>query len=374
MSHLLALGTAVPPYAYDQTEAVSFMTRLLGWQDYRQVRKLRVLFKQTQIKRRHSVLADFRLNGEARRLFAESEDLRPLPDIEQRMEIFRAEAPRLAAEAAQNCLKKVENQIAELNQSITHIITVSCTGLYAPGLEQDLVVRLGLQPDVTRFAVNFIGCYAAFHALKLANYICNADPKANVLIVSVELCSLHFQEIPDADNLTAAALFSDGAAAALVAGEDISHGLSHKLSLSSFETMILPEGKQDMSWELGKDGFLMRLSAYIPQLVKTGIGPVVMKILEKLWLEPQTIDHWCIHPGGRRILEVCEEELPLKENALSASYSVLGQYGNMSSATILFVLEKIWQEQLRWEQGEKLFLTGFGPGLTIEAGVMEVES
>ncbi len=373
MSYIISLGTAVPPYSYKQEDTGQFMTQLMGWQGTKEGRLLRALYRRTCISQRHFILPDFHLHNRDRRLFPNSEDMLPMPSLDDRLDIYRKEAGPLVLQAIEKCKQTLGLfEGKSLNDaSYTHLITVSCTGLHAPGLEFELVKKMGLRPDITRYAVNFMGCYAAFHALKLANTICLAEPEACVLIASVELCSLHFQKATDQDTLMANALFADGAASAIVVGETFAQKyVGKKLHMDTFLTRIMPQGEKDMSWRPAAKGFLMTLSAYIPRLVEEGIPQLVKEVFSKLGLTSEAIHHWGIHPGGRKILDVCQKVLNLSEHALEASYGVLASYGNMSAPTILFVLREIWEQQIKWEDKEKIFLTGFGPGLTMEAAVL----
>jgi predicted naringenin-chalcone synthase len=216
-----------------------------------------------------------------------------------------------------------------------------------------------LQKNIFRTSINFMGCYAAIHALKLANALCIAEPKAKVLIVCTELCTLHFQKEATADNITSSLLFADGAAAVLVCGDDTKEGLY----ISGFYSEVIPKGKRDMAWELSSSGFLMTLSGYVPELIEEDFQALVNRSLKNSNWELDNIDEWCIHPGGKKILEAVEHCIGLSKEKLKSSYNVLNGFGNMSSATILFVLKEIMQ---RSQKGKNIFASAFGPGLTVE--------
>jgi predicted naringenin-chalcone synthase len=227
-----------------------------------------------------------------------------------------------------------------------------------------LVSALGLSPGVVRTSVNFMGCYAAIHAMKMAHWICKAEPHAQVLIVCVELCTLHFQKDYSADNATSSLLFADGASAVLIAGEK--SGYRPQLKLCHFYSWVDTRGKNDMTWSLSSQGFRMTLSNYVPHLLQTDILPVVNQALSEMNAAPADVTHWCIHPGGKRILEVIGKQLQLSRNQLSDAYEILAHHGNMSSCTILFVLKQMMDKMQNSPEKALVFGAAFGPGLTVE--------
>jgi predicted naringenin-chalcone synthase len=243
--------------------------------------------------------------------------------------------------------------------------------MYAPGLDIEMIHALGLRTTVKRTAITFMGCYAAFNALKVADAFCKSERDAKVLIVCAELCSLHFQQEPTEDNLLANALFADGAAAVLVENNP-AQGL--KLKLSSFHNDLAPEGASDMAWSIGNLGFEMKLSAYVPGIIKQGIARLTRDLLEKISANLNDIKHFAIHPGGRKILEVIEQELGITQANNAAAYHVLKNYGNMSSPTILFVLAEIIRNLSASNKNERILSFAFGPGLTLESMILEIEN
>lgn len=359
-TRIVSIGTAVPQYEYRQADLANWMHQRLDVDDERIGRILQVLYRKTKIEKRHSVLPDFRSDASYVSLFQEK---LAESKIEDRLKIYNNEAVNLAERAIQQCLTN------QNKNKITHLITVSCTGMSAPGIEIQLKQKLGLKANVQTHAVNFIGCYAFFPALKMANAFIKADAKANVLIAAVELCTIHFQNKASDDHLLSNSLFSDGAAACLCSNESNN---KTALKLLNTDQLLIPKGKSDMAWNIHSDGFLMKLSSYIPQLVDEGIKNLIEQILSPNDLSRNDIDHWAIHPGGRKILEACEAELGLQNNELKASYSTLMNFGNMSAPTILFVLKNLLETE-KTENRDKLFSCGFGPGLTMEAALFEVE-
>lgn len=208
-----------------------------------------------------------------------------------------------------------------------------------------------------------MGCYAAIHALKLADAFCKSEPGAKVLVVCTELCTLHLQKENTMDNLASGLLFSDGAAAALIVGDD---DPARGITLKSFYSEVMPRGKKDMAWELSSTGFQMTLSGYIPELIGEDIEALVERAVQHQGIQREEIHEWCVHPGGKKILEAIEKSLSVPREALCHSYRILRDYGNMSSATILFVLKDLFQQVPHLEEGRNIFAMAFGPGLTLE--------
>ena len=366
-SYLGAIGTANPPHRIAQQQIANFMAQALEFGEA-DARRLRALYRVSGIAQRYSVLPDYgRPNGEYT-FFPNTPGLEPFPSVGQRMAVYRREALPLALAAVADCRRQVPS--LEL-ASITHLVTVSCTGMYAPGLDIELVQALGLRADVRRTCVNFMGCYAAVNALKLADAACRADPAARVLVVSVELCTLHFQKSAEDDHLVSNALFGDGAAACLVQGEPLPDG-APGLALAAFHCGLEPDGHDDMAWHINDFGFEMTLSSYVPRLIQRGIGRLTEQLLERLSVRRADIHHFAIHPGGRKILETIEQALDLTHDDNRHAYRVLRDYGNMSSATVLFVLRDVLAAATPADDGAPVLSFAFGPGLTMEAMLLEV--
>lgn len=358
MSKIVSIGTAVPEYRHEQEKIFEFLSRVYAINETEK-RKLKFLYKYSGIKNRYSVLNDYSLPASEWKFFIPTENLEPFPSIEKRMKSFREHAAPLSLKAINNCLNDFQDQ------HITHLITVSCTGMSAPGLDLELMELLNLPATTWRTSVNFMGCYAAIHALKLADVICRSDRKANVLIVCVELCSLHFQKRYDADNISSGILFGDGAAAVLVSGNSELEGMK----IEHFYSSVSLKNKQEMVWEMSSTGFLLTLSGYIPELIEEDFGGFVNEALDGTGLKKEDITHWCIHPGGKKILEAVHNSLQFTNGQLQDCYDVLNDYGNMSSPTVLFVLKRI-QLALNDQQRNNIFGAAFGPGLTLESFVL----
>ena len=358
MSKIVSIGTAVPHHKHRQQDIHRFM-ELVFAMNSTENRKLKFLYHHSGIAHRYSAIPDYSHEIKDWKFYPQSENLEPFPSLERRMDFFNKYAGILSVAAIRDCIKNVIDA-----REITHLITVSCTGMSAPGLDLQVLELLDLPKNIYRTSVNFMGCYAAIHALKIADTICKAKENANVMIVCTELCTLHFQKEPTIDNITSSLLFGDGAAAVLVTHDDVSE---KGLRLDHFYSEVITRGKKDMAWELSSSGFLMTLSGYIPELLEEDFSPLVTRALDKAGISKETISRWCIHPGGKRILDSIDKSLELINGELDDCYSVLRDYGNMSSATILFVLKKIMERNLSTK--EKIFGAAFGPGLTMETFV-----
>ncbi|GAO44989.1 putative type III polyketide synthase [Flavihumibacter petaseus NBRC 106054] len=321
-------------------------------------RKLAYLYQHSGIDNRYSVIPDYSLPPAAWQFYSPEESLEPFPDISKRMDWYKRYAAGLSVAAINNCL---QDQCLR-QECVTHLITVSCTGMSAPGLDVELVELLGFPRSTKRSSINFMGCYAAIHALRQGDQICRAERDARVLIVCTELCTLHFQKTPSPDNIAASLLFGDGSAAVL-----LGNGEGGLATIRDFYAEFLPSGKKDMCWEITPYGFAMTLSGYIPELIRADFRPLVDRALENAgWVAAQ-VDDWCIHPGGKRILQAVAHCLDLPDAQLEDAYGVLREFGNMSSPTVLFVLSRM----LAKGTGGKTLMAAFGPGLCIETCCLE---
>jgi len=271
------------------------------------------------------------------------------PSTAERMRRYEAAAPLLAVRAFDAL------GLGGDAARITHVIVTTCTGFSAPGLDLELVERCGLNPSVERTVVGFMGCYAGINALKLSRHIVRSDPSARVLILSLELCTLHLQETAQLEQVLSFLVFGDGAAAVLVTAE------AQGLALDSFHAVLVPETTGLITWHIRELGFDMFLSGQVPGAIGQGLKLTSGAILQDR--KPEDIELWAVHPGGRSVLDAVEGALALPPDALSVSRGVLEQYGNMSSATIMFVLQRLIGTGRPGAQGCAM---AFGPGLTAE--------
>jgi predicted naringenin-chalcone synthase len=356
LSKIIRIETAVPAYRHQQQEIANFMKRVYQLEG-RAFDRLGSVYDKSMIENRYSIIPDFSLPDNEWQYFPATADMEPFPRLDERMKWFNQSAPGLAANAITSLL--TEEFPAK---SVTHLITVSCTGMSAPGIDIELIKLLGLRMNCQRTSVNFMGCYAALHGLKMADAICKADPAAVVIVVCVELCTIHFQKEPTTDNIASTLLFSDGAAAVLVVPD--SHA-KRGFTIQSFYAELAIEGEEDMSWNLSEHGFLMHLSNYIPRLIESKIDMLLHNALEYSGRQRESIGRWAIHPGGKKILEATASALGISKEDLCPSYEVLRDYGNMSSPTVLFVLKKILERKPA-AKDQSIFAAAFGPGITIE--------
>ncbi len=366
MSAITSIGIANPRHRQDQTTAAEIVTAALQLKPAEK-RLLKSVYRATGIEYRHSVVSDFcKQPGEYE--FFPNDPTLPFPSTSSRMRLYKEQALPLTLEAIQHCFASRGhfNQ-----QDITHLITVSCTGMYAPGIDIEIVQQLQLNTQVKRTCINFMGCYGAFNALKVADAICRADSQAKVLVVSVELCTIHFQKHESMDNLISNAIFADGAAALLVEAES-SQFQARNFILKEFHCDLLPQHSDDMTWHIADNGFDIVLSSYVPQAIQSGIAQFAQRLLQQQQLSLSDIELFAIHPGSQKILQACEKALGLSENDNRYSCDVLRHYGNMSSATVLFVLKKIWDDLSQSDVGKQIFSCAFGPGLTLESMLLRV--
>ncbi|MEO6290836.1 MAG: type III polyketide synthase [Ginsengibacter sp.] len=362
MSKIVSIATSVPEFRHAQEDILTFMQRVYAMNEADK-RKLKFLYHQSAIDSRYSVVPDYSLSAFNWQFYPPTENLDPFPDLELRMKWYNRTASPLSIKAIEKC---IENKISK--EEITHLITVSCTGMSAPGLDLQIVEEMGLPPTIFRTSINFMGCYAAIHALKLANAFCKNDKAAKILIVCTELCTLHFQRENTIDNIASSLLFGDGCAAALVTNDC---NESAGLGIKNFYSEVAFKAKKDMSWELSSSGFLMTLSGYVPDLIEEDFSRLLCNALEKADLNKKDISHWCIHPGGKRILTSIEKSINISAEELKESYNVLRSYGNMSSPTILFVLKEIMDSlKDNTEKKSNIFGAAFGPGLTLETFIL----
>lgn len=362
-SYIHQIQTAVPEFKYSQDELRDRMKEIVGG-DEKDQRLLHHIYGRSGIQTRHSVVDDFKTKGSFE-LFFNGQGA--TPGTKSRNDTYIKKGRQLYVDVARKLMSS-----SELNASdITHLITVSCTGFYAPGPDYDIIKSLGLRSSTERYHLGFMGCYAVLPALKLASQLCAANKNATVMVVSVELCTLHFQARPVMDDMISASVFADGAAGAIVSAKQPKAGPYY--SLNGFESAITDKGEKDMAWSIGDQGFNMTLSSYVPDILSNELTSFLNPIFEKYNLSKKHIDEWGVHPGGRAILDKFERVLSLGGEELNASRTVLSEYGNMSSATIFFVLKELLR-QSKGTDDQKTLAMAFGPGLTIESALLTKHS
>ncbi len=346
-AYLNRIATAVPQYDVHRAFVV-FAEQML--EDPRLRTVFRRMVSRCDIEHRFSFLNP--LDGAGQFASSQHHFYRKgdFPGTARRMELYEGSAPALMRRAVDKLALSEAERVG-----ITHIIVTSCTGLYAPGLDFEVVDYLGLPTTVERTMVGFMGCYAAINALKLARHIVRSDEKAGVLVVNLELCTLHFQETQDLEQILSFLVFGDGCAVSLVTAKP------GGFAMDSFKAVMVPETRGLITWKIRELGFDMLLSGQVPAELGRALqtsGDEIVAAAEK-----EAISLWAVHPGGRTILDAVEKGLALPADALAASRDVLLRYGNMSSATVMFVLAEMLTTAKAGEQGCAM---SFGPGLTAE--------
>ncbi len=366
---LRALETAVPPTVLIQTEARDVFAAQPGLTRLG-TRLVRTCFDGSGIDTRHTAVAELtRTQRSENPVFFDAGSGEMFsPSTKVRNDIFAVEATKLFVDSARKALEACAG-IGPAD--VTHVITVSCTGFFNPGPDYKVVRALGLDPAVQRYHLGFMGCYAAFPALRAARSFCEADPEAVVLVVSAELCSLHVRTSNNPDAIMGSSLFADGAAAAVVSARDLPQ-TGPGISLDHFETTLTPVGEESMAWNIGDEGFEMVLGSYVPHIIDEHITGALEPLLARdpsvHGLPYRDIRHWAIHPGGRSILDKVEAKLGLSTEQLVPARETLRNYGNMSSATVMFVLKHILDQPSDGTE-ERICSMAFGPGLTVETGL-----
>ncbi|RLK46610.1 type III polyketide synthase [Microbacterium telephonicum] len=364
-ARIIGIGTAVPPTVLPQGDVRDLFAGQPGTNRLT-ARLIGAAFDHSDIDTRHSVLSELAADGGAAgSAFVESGSRRILqPPTGARNAVYAREAPGLFAAAARDALDRAGVETA----AVTHVVTASCTGFFAPGPEFRLMRDLGLDSTVPREHLGFMGCAAALPALRSAARICAADPTAVVLVVCAEICTIHLRPSDDPDQIVSSAVFADGAAAAIVTAS-APVGPAPHLELDGFATATTEEGESDMAWTIGDSGFEMTLTAEVPRI----IGREVREALAPLQDAAGTIDTWAVHPGGRSILDRVESAFALPAAALAPSRDVLRRYGNMSSATVLFILQRVLADTTA-RDGSRVLALAFAPGLTVESALLTLRT
>ena len=358
---LHGIGTAVPTQSLSQAEALEVAHRINA-ESPEQARLMDRIYQKTKVLNRGSVLLGKEADGGMNRKrlsFYGTES----PGTEERMQAFGEHAGQLALQAACEAL----NDSGFRPSAITHLVTVSCTGFQSPGVDLFLIDKLGLSAAVQRTHVGFMGCHGALNGLRVAHAFAEMDPSSVVLLCAVELCSLHMSYGWHPEQVVANALFADGAAA--VVGSAGPPRSDRDLVLQGSGSMVIPDSADLMHWEIGDHGFSMGLSPLVPATVGAALFPWLQDWLQTRAVDLSEIRSWAVHPGGPKILSTCAEALGLDPELLDDSRVVLQDHGNMSSATILFILERLRRRSVA---GPCLALA-FGPGLSAELALLDLQ-
>jgi len=361
---ILGLGTAVPAHTMSQDESAALARKVICQTD-QQARVLTGLYQKAGVKNRYTVLPhEIALNYTPEKIDASSSLATETvlgPTTAERMQFFAEHAAPLAHQAAARALS--ESGIDR--RGITHLVTVCCTGFAAPGVDVELIDALELRPTTERIQVGFMGCHGAINGLRVAQALTTADAAARVLFCAVELCSLHYRFNWDPPRMVANALFGDGAAAIVGAGGEAQH--PGKWTVIATGSCLLPDSKDAMTWRIGDHGFEMTLAASVPDLIRQHLRSWLAAWLDEHGHSIESVGSWAIHPGGPRILHACGEALGLAREQFAVSEEVLAQFGNMSSPTVLFILDRLRKRQAPLP----CVSLAFGPGLAAEAVLFE---
>ena len=361
---VLGIGTALPEGSLTQDEAAAaadYLRRFdIGHTGDRKAKVLQHLYRKSGVQTRHSVLlrAGDETPADRQTFYVPATDPQDCgPTTDERMRRYAVAAPLLAERASRVALDAANLRADQ----IKHLVTVSCSGFSAPGFDLALYPALGLSPNTTRSHVGFMGCHGALNGLRVASALATANPGDAVLLCATELCTLHHQYTDDPQQIVANSLFADGAAAMVVIADSPSTS-TNAPQLIEQQSYLLPDSAEMMTWRIGDSGFRMTLSARVPEVIKQHLQPWLVAWLQRHSLAINDIEHWAVHPGGPRILSATAESIGLPNEAIELSATVLSECGNMSSPTILFILDRIFNK-----------LTGpcvalaFGPGLVVEA-------
>ena len=355
---LAGFGTALPEHRFAQEELAELHAGFCGI-DRSKERTLKALYRRSGVKTRGSVVlesADGRLDGRQSFYHPARDEQDRGPPTAERMRAYAAAAPELAVVAARDALARAEVS----PRAVTHLVTVSCTGFVAPGLDASIIEGLDLPRTTERTHVGFMGCHGALNGLRVARSFADGSPAHVSLVCAVELCTLHFSYGWDPDMLVANALFADGAAA--VVGRP-ANGAPEEWRVGGTGTFLIPDSRDDMTWRIGDHGFRMTLSARVPDVIESSLEAWVGRWLAEHGLAVPDVATWAVHPGGPRIVSSVERALGLDPAHAEVPRAVLAEHGNMSSATILFILDRL----KRAGAPRPCVALAFGPGLVVEA-------
>ncbi|QDS87759.1 Alpha-pyrone synthesis polyketide synthase-like Pks18 [Rosistilla ulvae] len=363
---IIGLGTAQAPEVVSQEDALALSTDVICETD-KQKRLLRTLFRKSGVSSRRTVIP-YELGYHWHKSDSESNESGTGgdgPTTAQRMSLYKKHATPLALASATAAI----HDAAVLPGDITHLVTVSCTGFAAPGVDIDLIQLLGMPSTTQRVHVGYMGCHGAINGMRTVQGLTAADPNACVLMCCVELCSLHFRMRWDLDGVVGNALFADGSGSIIAAGANWETKHPHSASICKIEATgacLIEDTNDEMSWHIGDHGFQMRLTSGVPDCIKTYLRSWICQWLNSQGLKIEDIQRWIVHPGGPRILDAVEEALHLQATHTQVSREVLNDLGNMSSATVLFVMERNQSQRC---EGPAVVLA-FGPGVMAEAALL----
>ena len=358
-SVMRSIGLARPVHKLTQTRAAEIASELAD-ADRRATRRVNAVFSRSGVDSRGGVtMVEVEGRLEHRWLMESGAGIGISTTTGERLEEFMAYAPQMACDASSRALAEAAIE----PDQVTHIVTASCTGMASPGVDHHVIDHLGLPRGTHRTHIGFMGCHAALNAIRVGRAFAEADPDAVVLVCCVELCSLHFQEGISRDAMLANALFADGSAATVITGRTDGAAIAEGgLELIDSSSQFLPDSGELMTWTVTDNGFQMTLDAAVPELLERSVGGWVEAWLDGHGLRIDGVGAWAIHPGGPQIIDAVRDALGIDEAMCLESRAILARHGNMSSPTILYVLD-----ELRRKDAPRPWVAlAFGPGLSAE--------
>jgi predicted naringenin-chalcone synthase len=359
---LIDIETASPPFKVSQAKAASELKKRMTGSNAAG-RLIDMAAAHSGIDQRFIVIPDAE-NGTEEKFYSVDGNY-VSPDTKKRMDEYEKWAKTLSKKAVQKLLDRTGFNFNELNK----IITISCTGFFAPGLDYYLINEFSLPLNIKRTNIGFMGCAASLIGFGSVLETFSAADNHNVLLVSLELCSLHLQTEPTRDNILANMIFADGCAAALFSNSEL-YDSKARLELIKTDSILFNNSSGYMGWKIGNFGFEMILSSELPKIILSEAVPALKKILEMMSINIESIKHWALHPGGRAILDSLQKGLELSDDHLRASRTVLRNFGNLSSASILFVLKELINSG-GIKKNDLCCAVAFGPGLTMEVAILK---
>lgn len=361
--YLRSLATGLPQHHIDQADATEMAMQIVD-ESIEKRRLIPVLYRRAGVSQRYSVVvkSSSGVKPAQQTFYPPSETVTDGgPSISERMKVYEVEARELACLTASASLEQADISPDE----VTHLITISCTGFAAPGFDIGLINDLGLNRNLGRTHLGFMGCHGALNGLRVMKSFLDSDPDACVLLCATELCSLHQQYGWNNEQVVANSLFADGCAAVVVRARDLLESTPGDCLLRANQSHVFPDSEDLMSWKIGDHGFQMSLSSQLPGLIKRELRPWLESWLGEQGVAIEDVQSWAVHPGGPRILDACQESLELTDSQLAASRGILDECGNMSSPTVLFILQRL--QDMKSET--PCVMLGFGPGITAEAAL-----
>ncbi len=356
---LIDIVTSLPPFRVSQKFAADKLKVIMG-NNPLIGKMIDAIAAYSGIEYRYTVIANGD-NSLKEKFYFDDGNYR-MPDTKRRMQEYEFWSKTLSVQAVNNIISRNEIDVNEIGK----IITISCTGFFAPGLDYEIIKQLSLSPCIKRTNIGFMGCAAAVTGLNNVLEAIKCNPEENVLMVAVELCSLHLQHTQTKDNILANMLFADGCAAAFFSNKKVDNKIV--LEILKTHTILFNNTAEYMTWKIGSHGFEMTLSSELPKIILKDTCPALRRFLEENNIDIESIKHWALHPGGRAIIDSMQKGLNLSDEQTAPSRKVLRNYGNMSSPSIPFVLKELLT---KIKKDDLCCAVAFEPGLTMEIALMK---